>query len=90
MNDDPLKFSYTPSYEDESSDAIAERNKKEVTWKAKSVTLEGVKYALNSATNEVYDFESYVNGNPEKVADLILTGKGKDKKAELRFILPPQ
>jgi hypothetical protein len=86
-SNDSEKFAYEPSFAEEQSDAIANKNKKEVTWKAKALELEGVKYALNPKTNEVYDYDSYVNGNPEKVADLIITGKGKDARGELRFIL---
>ena len=86
-SNDVGKFAYEPSFAEEQSDAIADKNKKEVTWKAKPLELDGVKYALNPKTNEVYDYDSYVNGTPEKVADLIITGKGKDARAELRFVL---
>jgi len=84
---DSSKFSYEPSFAEEQSDAIADKNKKEVTWKAKPIELDGVKYALNPKNNEVYDYESYVNGNPEKVADLIVKGKGETATYELKFIL---
>ena len=84
---DSGKFSYEPSFAEEQSDAIADKNKKEVTWKAKQIELDGVKYALNPKTNEVYDYDSYVNGNPEKVADLIVKGKGATATYELKFIL---
>jgi hypothetical protein len=86
-SNDSSKFAFEPSFAEEQSDAIADKNKKEVTWKAKPLELDGVKYALNPKTNEVYDYESYVSGNPEKVADLIITGKGKEARGELRFIL---
>ena len=80
------KFAYEPSFAEEQSDAIADKNKKEVTWKAKPIELDGVKYALNPKNNEVYDYESYVNGNPEKVADLIVKGKGTAATYELKFL----
>ena len=80
------KFAYEPSFAEEQSDAIADKNKKEVTWKAKAIELDGVKYALNPKNNEVYDYESYVNGNPEKVADLIVKGKGAAATYELKFL----
>ena len=86
-SNDSSKFAYEPSFAEEQSDSIADKNKKEVTWKAKALELDGVKYALNPKTNEVYDYESYVSGNPEKVADLIITGKGKEARGELRFVL---
>jgi hypothetical protein len=80
------KFAYEPSFAEEQSDAIADKNKKEVTWKAKAIELDGVKYALNPKNNEVYDYDSYVNGNPEKVADLIVKGKGAAATYELKFL----
>ena len=83
---DAGKFAYEPSFAEEQSDTIAEKNKKEVTWKAKAIELDGMKYALNPKTNEVYDYESYVNGNPAKVADLVMKGKGATATYELKFI----
>jgi hypothetical protein len=80
------KFAYEPSFEEEQSDAIADKNKKEVTWKAKQIDLNGVKYALNPKTNEVYDLDSYVSGRPIKVADLTIKGKGDKATAKLEFI----
>jgi hypothetical protein len=86
-SNDTSKFAYETSFEEEQSDEIADKNKKVVTWKAKPIELDGVKYALNPKTNEVYDYESYVNGNVEKVADLIVKGKGPTATYELRFIV---
>ena len=80
------KFAYEPSLEEEQSDAIADKNKKEITWKAKQIELDGIKYALNPKTNEVYDLDSYINGRPVKVANLIITGKGAKATARLEFI----
>ena len=72
------KFAYEPSFAEEQSDTIADRNKKEVTWKAKQIELDGIKYALNPKTNEVYDLDSYMSGQAQKVADLVvIKGKGK-------------
>jgi hypothetical protein len=85
-SNDVNKFAYEPSFDEEQSDAIADKNKKEVTWKAKPIELDGVKYALNQKTNEVYDYDSYVNGNPEKVADLVISGKGAKATYELKFL----
>ena len=80
------KFAYEPSFEEEQSDAIADKNKKEITWKAKQIELDGIKYALNPKTNEVYDLDSYVSGRPVKMANLIITGKGAKATAKLEFI----
>jgi hypothetical protein len=80
------KFAYNLSFEEEQSDAIADKNQKGVTWKAQEVDVNGTKYALNQKTNEVYDLDSYKNNNPIKVADLIIQGKGKDATYNLKFI----
>ena len=79
------KFAYMPAFEEEQSDAIADKNQKEVEWKAKQIEVDGVKYALNKETNEVYDLDSYMNGRPVKIADLII-GKGKEAAFRLDFI----
>ena len=82
------KFSYEPSFDEEQSDAIADKNKKAITWKAKQIELDGVKYALNAKTNEIYDLDSYMTGQPVKVADLIIIkGKGKGKGAAATYKL---
>ena len=83
---DASKFAYEPSFQNEQSDEIADRNKKETTWKAKQLELGGVMYALNTATNEVYDLDSYKNGNPIKVGDLIIKGKGEKATYKMEFI----
>ena len=85
-SNDTSKFAYGPSFENEQSDAIADKNKKEITWKAKQLDLGGVLYALNPTTNEVYDLDSYKSGNPVKVGDLIITGKGETATYKVEFI----
>jgi hypothetical protein len=85
-SNNPNKFAYNLSFEDEQSDAIADKNQKSVIWKAKELEVNGTKYALNQKTNEVYDLDSYKNNNPIKVADLIIQGKGSDATYNLKFI----
>jgi hypothetical protein len=85
-SNDSGKFAYNPSYENDQSDAIADKNQKGVTWKAKKLEIDGVSYALNQQTNEVYDLDSYTNQNPVKVADLIKEGEGAEAKYNLKFI----
>jgi hypothetical protein len=65
--------------ENEQSDAIADRNKKAVEWKAKTVDIGGVKYALNPTTNEVYDLDSYMRKQPLKVGNLVKLANGEWK-----------
>jgi hypothetical protein len=73
------KFAYNPALEDEQSDAIAEKNQREVTWKAKEIKIGDTTYALNAKTNEVYDLDSYMQGQPLKVGNLVKMADGKMK-----------
>lgn len=69
------KFATTPSISAEESDAIAEANLVKVTWKAKTVTVEGIKYALREDTGELYDLESFKAKNPVLVGNLEKQGR---------------
>ena len=73
----PNKFAFEPSIANEEMDTVAQYNKREIKWKGVEVTIEGVKYALNKKTGDVYDLDSYKRGQPVQVGKLIITGKGK-------------
>ena len=78
---DPNKFSFSPSINDEESDTVGDVNKQEIKWKAVKVTIEGISYALNKETGEVYDLDSYKRKNPILVGHLeIHDGKYKFKR----------
>ena len=84
-SNDPSKIAYTPSLANDTTDTIAEINKKKIEWKAKVIeTPDGIKYALNEKTNELYDLDSYKNGNPVKVGDFIKDSK--TGRAEIKFM----
>lgn len=68
-------FSTTPSISNDESDSIAAANKVKITWKAKTVTVQGVKYALREDTNELYDIDSLKANNPVKVGNLEKEGR---------------
>ena len=76
----PSKFSYTPSFEEEESDTVAEHNQVTIKWKAVEVEIQGVKYALNKSTGDVYDLDSYQRGQPVQVGTLKIENQGKGKK----------
>ena len=76
----PNKFAYQPSYSEEESDVIADRNKTTITWQAKELTIDGITYAYNELTGDVYNLESYKRGNPVQVGRLELIGKGKAQR----------
>ncbi len=82
------KFAFTPSIDNEESDAASARNTKETTLKLVelSMTVEGVKkqFAFDKKTNLVYDWGSYsvakeVGGEPLVVGKLMKTAEGKQK-----------
>ena len=86
-SNDSSKFAYKTAFEEGQSDAIADINKKQITWTATKITTgDGTEYALNKETNELYDLDSYESGQPVKVGDLIISGKGKDVTYKINFI----
>lgn len=70
----PAKFASAPSISTEESDAVADANKVKITWKAKTVTVEGIKYAFRQDTGELYDLESFKSKNPVLVGNLEKVG----------------
>ena len=86
-SNDSAKFAYKTAFEEGQSDAMADINKKVITWTAVVIKYgNGTDYALNKETNEVYDLDSYESGQPVKVGDLIVSGKGKDVTYKINFI----
>jgi hypothetical protein len=71
----PDKFSSTPSISNEESDAVANINMVKITWKAKTVTVDGIKYALREDTGELFDLESFKANNPVLVGNLEKQGR---------------
>jgi hypothetical protein len=74
---DSSKYSFQPSLDSEEVDTVAQYNKQEIKWKGVEVTIEGVKYALNKKTGDVYDLDSYNRKQPVQIGKLIITGTGK-------------
>ena len=81
-NPSPDEWAYVPSYEGEERDQITKINQREKKIRAKQLTFKGKKYAVDPATKFVYDLDSYLQGNPRKVGDLIVKGK----RSGIRFI----
>ena len=78
-NPKPDNFFYVPSLSDDDVDKVSQMNKVKITWKARAVTINGKKYAINTNTMEVYDFESYLAKNPIKIGALKKNKAGKDE-----------
>ena len=81
----PDKFSYLPNYEADPSDDISAINKTTISWKANKVTIKGKDYALNKATGEVFDFDSYIQATKKPGINPILRGKLVKKGAKTVF-----
>ena len=71
---DPDKFATRPSYADEESDVVAERNKTVVELRTVELEMDGVKYALERETNKVFDLESVKRKEPVQVGTLVVDG----------------
>jgi len=71
----PNKFATTPSIAQEEHDAVTEANQVTVTWKAVTLTVDGIQYALRKETGELYDIDSYKAKNPVLVGHLEMKGK---------------
>ena len=80
---DPAKYSYQPEYVKEDSDNVAKQNQRTITFTATEITLGDKKYALDKATNNIYDLESYNRNNPVQIGNLVITGSGDDKKVRI-------
>ena len=75
------QFSSYPSFENDRSTKEG-LDVEKIKWKAREIKEDGVKYALNENTMEVYDFESYQKA-VELGTDLVLVGKlVKDKQGK--------
>jgi len=74
------QFSSYPSFENDRSTKEG-LDVQTVRWEAREITENGVKYALNEQTGEVYDLESY-NRAKELGTELVLVGKLVKKKGK--------
>lgn len=57
----PKSLSYVPSIAKEDTATVEASNRRNVTWGAREVTIDGVKYALRTETNKLYDIKSYLS-----------------------------
>ena len=80
------KFSYQPSIDQEESDTVADKNKTKITWKAVELKVDGIKYAFNKLTGEMFDLDSYNRGQPVQVGTLSISGEGKNKTYKIVMV----
>ena len=73
-NPTPDQIAYTPFIGADENDSTAKINKKEIKLEALEIEIEGITFAYDEATGNVYDYDSYINKNPVKVGDLTIEG----------------
>lgn len=69
---DPSEFLYNPNINDNEKDNTAAKNKKEATFAAVKIKIQGVQYAYDKSNNKVYDYDSYIAKNPIQVGTLTI------------------
>jgi len=80
-------FGTIPNIDIDKSDKKELNLKENVLDNLQEITYKGTKYALDTKTNKIYDYESY-QAAQEKMGDLIFVGKmvSKDEKQSIEFI----
>jgi hypothetical protein len=73
---EPTKFSFSGSYTNADTDAVAQQNVKIMQLDAEEVIIQGIKYAIVRKTGDIYDWESYIMKQPIQIGKLIKTEKG--------------
>ncbi len=79
------KFAFVPNIEKQENQAVEEINKVAITWTAKPVTINGIKYAarkMSSSEYYIYDIDSYENavangGEPRLIGTYKILPDGK-------------
>lgn len=83
-SNNPNAFAYVPNYENEQNDVMVSANKNVLTWKGKTIKLDGVEYVyrdMGEGKYEIYDKESYLNAvetgaNPLHIANAVKSASG--------------
>ena len=81
---DSSKFISLPSILEEEKDEVFLKNKMTTKFEAVEITHDGVKYAYDPMTNNVYNLDSYKAGNAVLVGSLVIFEK--DGKQLFRFV----
>jgi hypothetical protein len=81
----PKSLSYVPSVSQEDTATVEASNKRNVTWGAREVTIDGVNYALRTGTKKLYDIKSYMAavkaGDEGRQIDPVFVGILHESKA---------
>jgi hypothetical protein len=80
-NIDKTEFSYHPNISLDETDETMKKNVEVIEWTGRPFLFNGIDYILRKGTNEVYDLQSYKDGNP-----LLLGVIEKDSRGEPKFV----
>ena len=72
----PNKISYSGSYEDENTDDVARQNMQTITIDLTEINIQGIKYAYDEKTGDVYDYDEYILGRSILLGKLVKTKSG--------------
>ena len=72
----PNKISYSGSYEDENTDDVARQNMQTITIDLAEINIQGIKYAYDEKTGDVYDYDEYTLGRSILLGKLVKTKGG--------------
>ena len=70
------KIAYSGSYEDENTDDVAKQNIQTVTINLDEIIIQGIKYAYDKKTGNVYDYDGYMLDRPVQIGNLVKTSSG--------------
>ena len=68
-------MAYQQSIEEDETDDVRQVNKLEVVLEAVEIEIEGIMYAYDQKTGDIYDLDSFINKNPVKIGTLEIKGK---------------
>ena len=74
-NPSVAKLAYQQSIEEDETDDVRQVNKQEVVLEAVEIEIEGIMYAYDQKTGDIYDLDSFINKNPVKIGTLEIKGK---------------
>ena len=69
------KLAYQQSIDEDETDDVSQVNKLEVLLEAVEIEIEGIMYAYDQKSGDIYDLDSFINKNPVKVGTLEIKGK---------------
>ena len=69
------KLAYQQSIDEDETDDVSQVNKLEVLLEAVEIEIEGIMYAYDQKSGDIYDLDSFINKNPVKIGTLEIKGK---------------